>query len=450
MTGQSLAAMKEPNGPEPRFQLLFFAVVLLIVVYPVVESRFPDLQPNLLARLVLIAGAIRATSDRPKLRWGMIALAAAALPGAAFSGERPDWLTAAGLICDTLFLGSMVAILTLAIFYRSGAGRQAIYGAATTYLMIALAFGSLFQLVEMISPGSFHLPEWALQTSRERALFYFSFVTLTTLGYGDLTPLSDAVRSLAVLESIIGVLFPAIMITRLITVHTGDRREIPFEAPVSLPKIRSGASNFEVLFAALLIQIASYPYVPMWITQIVGVSILLAALFLIRGDRSRLVLGVALAIPAMLSWAWWATGSIGAAVGSFFLTLFLAFTAGVLVSDASRRRKVDRETLFEICCVYLLIGAAYSSAYHVLFSLDPGSLSLASDSSPRDAFASIIYLSYVTLTTLGYGDILPLSGSAQSLAMLESATGILFSAILIARLVSLYRNSEGDLPDLGT
>ena len=58
---------------------------------------------------------------------------------------------------------------------------------------------------------------------------------------------------------------------------------------------------------------------------------------------------------------------------------------------------------------------------------------------PSELFATMTYLSYVTLTTLGYGDILPLDGAAHTLASLEAIVGILFPAILVARLVSLYR-----------
>jgi hypothetical protein len=422
---------------------LFAALLCLVLVYPYAEQYVPDFRLNLFVRLAVLGGAVRALDQRQPVRWAMAALAAAPLPGALFPELGPAWLPLASLVCEILFYASMVGLLTVAVFHRPDVSRETLYGAASTYLMIALAFGVAYQIAELTTPGSFQLPEWVSPASLERALFYFSFVTLTTLGYGDITPVSDAVRSLVVIQSVAGVLFAAIMISRVVALYTSGDSELPFESPIRLrAQAGSGAPHFEVLFAAQLIQLASYPYAPVAVTSLVGVGILVAALASLRERRAHLMTGLALAVPAVAGLGLWESGSTGAVVGASFLTLFLAFASWALGAHVFSRRQVDREAIFGVCCVYLLIGAAFAGAYYVVLALDPGSVSHSGEWTALGSFAGTIYLSYVTLTTLGFGDILPLAGVAQSLATVESVMGVLFPAVLIARLVSLYRSTE--------
>ena len=90
-------------------------------------------------------------------------------------------------------------------------------GAVSVYLLIGIVFAQLYDLVETLQPGSFSAaflepeasPGWTF-------LLFYSFMTLTTVGYGDITPATDATRSLAILEGTIGVLYVAILIARLL------------------------------------------------------------------------------------------------------------------------------------------------------------------------------------------------------------------------------------------
>src|SRR5512143_2830990 len=84
---------------------------------------------------------------------------------------------------------------------------------------------------------------------------------------------------------------------------------------------------------------------------------------------------------------------------------------------------------------YVLLGLAWAQSYALLEMLHPGSFSGAIDAAA--GHRSFVYFSFVTLTTVGYGDILPVHPAARSLAMLEAVTGPLYIAILLARLVSL-------------
>ena len=103
-------------------------------------------------------------------------------------------------------------------------------GAVSVYLLIGITFGQLYDLVETLWPGCFVANLANGETLGWSQLLFYSFMTLTTVGYGDITPAIDATRSLAILEGTIGVLYVAILIARLIgsshnsrETHIGNR-----------------------------------------------------------------------------------------------------------------------------------------------------------------------------------------------------------------------------------
>ena len=100
-----------------------------------------------------------------------------------------------------------------------------IQGAVAVYLMLGLIWGFVYSLVELRQPGSFNLPEAAVGETPAnpgeniQELLYFSFVTLTTLGYGDVSPVGSSARTLAILEALVGQLYLVILIARLVSLR---------------------------------------------------------------------------------------------------------------------------------------------------------------------------------------------------------------------------------------
>jgi hypothetical protein len=123
----------------------------------------------------------------------------------------------------------------------------------------------------------------------------------------------------------------------------------------------------------------------------------------------------------------------------FFSVIILDILAFVLKSE-----RITADTIFASVSAYLLIGVLWSFFYIMVEYLHPGSFSipefdsLEGASSPRDRYDHLSYFSFVTLTTLGYGDITPLGHGTRSLAALEAVTGQMYVAVLIARLVALH------------
>ena len=118
-------------------------------------------------------------------------------------------------VSQVFFNAYMIFIIIYYIFETGLVTRNIIAAALIAYLFIGLLGANLYLLVELIYPGSFSIPHETIL--KDPSVFkYFSFVTLTTLGYGDISPISSQARSLSVLEALIGQIYLAVLIARLI------------------------------------------------------------------------------------------------------------------------------------------------------------------------------------------------------------------------------------------
>jgi hypothetical protein len=114
----------------------------------------------------------------------------------------------------------------------------------------------------------------------------------------------------------------------------------------------------------------------------------------------------------------------------------------VLIRFMFAARRVNRDILFAAVTVYLLLAAIFVPVYGILEVIQPGAIVDNMNSGALVVWQQLIYYSLVTLTTTGYGDILPVSPWARALANAESVIGVLFIAITMARLVGLYSQHE--------
>jgi hypothetical protein len=114
----------------------------------------------------------------------------------------------------------------------------------------------------------------------------------------------------------------------------------------------------------------------------------------------------------------------------------------VVLGRTLRAGPVTRHRIQGGVAAYLLLGVIWAHAYSLLAALRPDAF--AGPASPADGPRAYLYFSFVTLTTVGYGDVLPVHPAARSLAMLEAVVGPLYLAILLARLVSLAIAPAGD------
>ena len=152
--------------------------------------------------------------------------AAFGVAGAAFRISHPSLVT--------VWLGHMAVIMAViaislvigkAVFAPGRITHHRIEGAVILYLNIALAFTSIFRMISELDPGAF--ADFAGQQREAAAvsgMLYFSFTTLTATGFGEILPINPLARSMANLESVLGQLYLAILLARLVTMHVEFRR----------------------------------------------------------------------------------------------------------------------------------------------------------------------------------------------------------------------------------
>jgi hypothetical protein len=133
-------------------------------------------------------------------------------------------------------------------------------------------------------------------------------------------------------------------------------------------------------------------------------------------------------------------------VNSALHIMFLGFICVHIFSYILSARALTSQLIYAALCMYLVMGLLWSFIYTLLVTVDPESIRLASavhsGGGDRDLFSEMYYFSFVTLTTLGYGDILPISRLAKSLATMEAILGQLYLAVVIASLVGIQISSR--------
>jgi voltage-gated potassium channel len=177
-------------------------------------------------------------------------------------------------------------------------------------------------------------------------------------------------------------------------------------------------------------------------------AVLLASVFLVVLDKRRQrTIGLCLGIPALVTnWlhylqpARWDVAT--ELLYHAFTCAFFLYAAVTILGTIFRRRDVTVDAVLGAVCGYLITGAAFANLYTAIELLQPGSFSINSGiiaqldnwHSRRFLFG---YFSLVTLTTMGYGDITPLSPSAASLSWLEAVVGQFYMAVVVAQLVGI-------------
>ena len=178
--------------------------------------------------------------------------------------------------------------------------------------------------------------------------------------------------------------------------------------------------------------------------------VLLSAVLAVASRRRTLIVALLLAIPAVTA-RWINHFRPDLVPPSFFLSAALVLTAFVvmnLLRFVLRASSVNVEVLCASISAYLMLGLMWTMAYWLVDQLTPGgafSFNTNAGTRSMNGFTGF-YFSFITLSTVGYGDITPVSRIARWLAAMEAMTGLLYVAVLIARLVSLYSSPKSDDP----
>jgi hypothetical protein len=176
--------------------------------------------------------------------------------------------------------------------------------------------------------------------------------------------------------------------------------------------------------------------------------VLLAGVVAVADSKRVLVIAIVLAIPAIAG-RWINHFRPDLVPPPIFLTaglILIAFVVGNLLRFVLRAPSVNTDVLCASISAYLLLGLMWTLAYWLVDQLTPGgAFSFNTNAGTRsiNGFTGF-YFSFITLSTVGYGDITPVSKMARWLAAMEAMTGLLYVAVLMARLVSLYSTPKSD------
>jgi voltage-gated potassium channel Kch len=125
-------------------------------------------------------------------------------------------------IFGALFFAYAAINVLLIIAKSEKVTRETIFAAIVAYLLIALMWSFLYMILELTSPGSFSFPDWGSRVERMR-FEYLSFVTITTLGYGDITPITDKASALVIIEAVVGQIYLVVLVAWLVGMHVSQK-----------------------------------------------------------------------------------------------------------------------------------------------------------------------------------------------------------------------------------
>jgi hypothetical protein len=209
--------------PSNRCRFLLAGLVALLLAFPFLEDIARPLILIMPLAAVFVAGVVVADGGRAHVRRALL-IAAFQIAFAALSllarGQAPFYVVAVALALlatSVLILFATYCVMRYVLRARL-ITRDQIYAGICMYVMLGFAFGAVFYLVNILDPNSFRANT---QTSDTPDLMYFSFVTLATLGYGDITPSNNIARGLAVLEALVGMVYIAVFMARLVSMRAG-------------------------------------------------------------------------------------------------------------------------------------------------------------------------------------------------------------------------------------
>jgi len=204
---------------EGRFLYLLVFILMLIAIQPIDEIIGSyRLLLDLITTAILVSAIYVISQKRVHGVTGAL-LASPLLVSLWFSHFfKSTWLQMLGVVGGIAFFVFVIFIILRFIFSRDEISKDLIAGAAVVYLLMALTWTYPYRFIEIIHPESFAISQ-SQSLGDQSPFLYYSFVTLTTLGYGDIFPVTTAAKSCAILEAVIGQLYLVITVAWLVGVH---------------------------------------------------------------------------------------------------------------------------------------------------------------------------------------------------------------------------------------
>jgi hypothetical protein len=211
---------------ERRFGILLVILAVLLIGPPVLLGfGMSAVWFDGLISLLMLAAILSLCFDRRQRFFALvlgIPTILFTLGGHALSGEVSAWVLLLGHLCEVLFFFGAAGLIVRSLFGSRSLTFDSIFGAVCGYLYLGLGWAVLHSMIASFRPDSFQIsrslvPNGEPAGSLPHLLTYYSFVTLTTVGYGDITPISPAARTFAWIEAITGQFYLAVIVATLVS-----------------------------------------------------------------------------------------------------------------------------------------------------------------------------------------------------------------------------------------
>lgn len=211
---------------EQGLSVFLFLLFLSFFLAPFIDSVPVRLLTSLFFSLFMFYGVVN-MSHQPAVRLvaGVVAVVAVILRWLRHFMPTPA-IVGWGNFASLAFLIMITAVILLRVFRESGpVTAHKIRGAIAVYLLFGITWSTLYGLLDQILPQAFNIPGNLdiHSVERQEMMTYFSFVTLTTVGYGDITPTHEVTRMFAIMEALCGQLYPATLLARLVSLEVMNR-----------------------------------------------------------------------------------------------------------------------------------------------------------------------------------------------------------------------------------
>ena len=198
------------------FSFLLIVLLILLLAHPFIAGEKQGEFFTAGFTLAFLAGLYAVRGERRTLKVGLILVILAIVGSWASYFTGSTAVLTVGRLFEAAFLVFVTLVILRYIMTETEVTGDTIYGAACAYIMIGLVFAIGYAWLETHQPGSFRgIAENPDQHVWE--FIYFSMVTMTTLGYGDITPVHEGARSMATLQAILGQFYVAVLVARAVT-----------------------------------------------------------------------------------------------------------------------------------------------------------------------------------------------------------------------------------------